>query len=229
MSVIKVQQSMPEPSMPTVSKPPPAPDVPAPKTSVGVIESSFSGPSDDDLVQLLWERSDEGLRAFEARYGRWLYAICQNILSCPQDSEECVNDTLLNVWNAIPPEKPQNLRAYAGRVARNIALSRRQKNHAAKRSSGPMALLSELDECLPDLSEAVDNDLRCQELIAHINAYLHTLDDESRILFARRYWYVDPLADIAADLSISPRTASLKLFRMRKGLRKYLTEKGVYI
>ncbi len=214
-------------------QPKPLPDAPP----MIVDEASFVGSDnaelnllgDAQIVDLLWSRTDKALEALEARYGRWMYTIIHNILGSDEDSEECVNDVLLTVWNTVPPERPQNLRAYAGRIARNVALNRWQKERAAKRYPGTMLLLSELEECLPDLDADIDADRRFGELVGHINAYLHTLDDERQILFARRYWYAEPLEDIAADLHITPRNAAQMLFRVRRGLRKYLAEKGIYV
>ncbi len=184
---------------------------------------------DERILTLLLERSEEALRALEERYGRMLYAIAFRILGDAQDAEECVNDALLTVWSTVPPEEPEAIGAYAGRVVRNVALNRWQRNTAAKRRGGTTVLLDELAECLPDPSWDPDEGLAYRELVAHINGYLRTLDERRQVLFARRYWYGEPVEEIARSLGMSRRAADVALCRVRQGLRAYLTEKGVSI
>ena len=52
---------------------------------------------------------------------------------------------------------------------------------------------------------------------------------ENRVLFMRRYWYADSFAEIGKLLGITEGNARLRLTRMRKQLKTYLTEQEVLV
>ena len=143
---------------------------------------------DRQIIELYWERAEEAIRETDAKYGRLCQYIAQNILVSPEDSEECVNDTWLGLWNAIPPQRPDSLPAFLGRIVRNLSLSRWRRERAQKRYAGLDAMLSELEDCLPD-PRGVEEAVEGRALTSCIERWLEGLDREDRAVFLRRYWY----------------------------------------
>ena len=184
---------------------------------------------DSEIVELFWQRSEKAIEKLSKKHGKLIFTITQNILENTQDSEECQNDVYLKLWRLIPPKKPQNLKAFAGKVARNTALNRWQKNSAQKRGQAMTTLLSELEECIPSRNDNLQEDLNYRILVKQINQYLSTLEDQKQILFARRYWYGESIQKIAKDYKLSEQYIAGILFRVRQGLKDYLIKEGVYI
>lgn len=151
--------------------------------------------------------------------------IAREITGDERDAEECVNDTCLRLWNSIPPEKPVSLRAYAAHITKNLALNRVEYAGAAVRS----AVLLELEECTAqDFSQLPENILENGELSHAIDAFLETLSARDAKLFVRRYWYSEPVKEIALFFGMTENAVSKRLASVRKKLKKYLSEKGVY-
>ena len=183
---------------------------------------------DTKIIELFWERSEDAIKQTDTKYGRYCYAIAYNILCSEPDSEECVNDTYLRMWETIPPQKPNVLSAYIGRITRNLALDRVDHRTRKKRSAGVEMVLDEVSEMLPDAStipESADD----FALGDAINSFLRSLDTNSRIIFVRRYWYNSAIADISLDCSIPIGTVKSTLSRTRKNFREYLEKEGIYI
>ena len=152
--------------------------------------------------------------------------IAKNILKNQEDAEECVNDTYLKAWNVIPPNRPAMFKAFLGRITRNIAFNLYKKMHADKRGNGQITLvLDELVECVSDKSDPYQKFER-EDLLISINSFLEKLPKEKRIMFVRRYWYSDSVADIANRCGVSENAVSVNLNRLRKRLRNYLIERG---
>ena len=105
---------------------------------------------DTQIIDLYFARDERAIEETDAKYGRFCLTLAKNILTLPSDAEECVNDTYLHAWNAMPPERPRLLKGWLGRVVRNLSLDRWRHAHAAKRYAGMDVLLSELDDCVPD-------------------------------------------------------------------------------
>lgn len=183
---------------------------------------------DRNIIALLFSRSEDGLQALEKKYGKSCRRIAEGILNDDRDAEECVNDAYLSLWSRIPPEKPESLSAYLFQTVRNIAVRRYRKNTAKKRNSTYDIALDELSEVLAAPKD-VEGEILANELAEQIEAFLMTLNKEQRILFVRRYWYSDPIAELADMTGVREKTVSVKLYRIRKKLQQYLTEKGVYI
>ena len=183
---------------------------------------------DSKIVELYWSRAEAAIAESERKYGKYCYAIAYNILHSDPDSEECVNDTYLRAWETMPPQKPNALSAYLGRITRNLALNRLSYKTREKRAEGYVAVLDEVSEMLPDAStmpeEADDVALR-----ESINAFLRSLDANTRIVFVRRYWYNSAIAEIAADYSIPVGTVKSTLSRTRKRFRDHLEKEGICI
>lgn len=180
---------------------------------------------DKQILKLFFARAEGAIDALAAKLGKRLYSMAVNILSDPQDAEECVNDTYLALWNAIPPAEPDPLSAYACRICRNTALKRLRSLHAQKRCAYEVSL-EELAECLPDnaLWERLDE----RELGRAIDRYLSALTPENRVLFLRRYWFGDSIKELARMLGIRENALSVRLSRIRAGLKDHLSKEGYF-
>ena len=183
---------------------------------------------DSQIIDLFFERSEQGIVELDRKYGAAVRKTAANILNNQQDAEECANDAYLGTWNTIPPHRPSLLGSYVCRIARNLAVSRYRANTAAKRNSGFDLVLDELAECLPS-GVNVETDYEARELTETINRFLATLDWDDRFLFVRRYWYADSVADIAAVTHGSTNQISVRLFRIREKLRKILIKEGLLV
>lgn len=181
---------------------------------------------DTKIVQLYWERDEQAIPETANKYGGYCTAIAKNILGDYAEAEECVNDTYLNTWNAIPPHRPQKLSAFLGKIVRNLAFNRYKHNTAEKRGGGETALI--LDELAEVVSgkDDVEQAYECKELTAVLNAFLADLPAEKRDIFVCRYWYADSISDISARFGMSYFAVSMTLNRLRTKLRDYLTERG---
>ena len=182
---------------------------------------------DNQIIDLYWVRSEKAISETADKYGRYCYSIAFNILRSREDSEECVNDTYLNAWNAMPDQRPDRLSAFLGRITRNLSLKRWEKETAEKRGAGQVPLaLEELQECIP-ASDSADPAADDRALTAVLNCFLASMPTEKRIIFMRRYWYLSPVAEIASDLAISESKVKMSLLRSRNELKEYLEKEGV--
>ncbi len=180
---------------------------------------------DSKIIELFFERSEQAIAELSEKYGNTCKRIACNILGNNFDAQECVNDAYLGIWNKIPPETPKPLSAYVYRIVRNLAIKKYRSNTAAKRNSFYDSALDELENCLPS-DFSVDNEINSNILTEEINSFLSTLNQESRIIFVKRYWFGESIADIAKAMKTSSHNISVRLSRTRKALKKHLTEKG---
>ncbi|MBR3059618.1 MAG: sigma-70 family RNA polymerase sigma factor [Oscillospiraceae bacterium] len=181
---------------------------------------------DAGIVALYWARNEQAIQETREKYGGYCYGIAVNLLGSPEDAEETVSDTWQAAWNAMPPERPVSLRAWLGRVVRNLSLSRWNREHRKKRDPGMTALLSELEDCLPS-PVTVEGTLETRELGRALDAWLGKLSPEDRRLFLRRYWYGMPLQDLAKERGLSPARLAQKMLRLRRSLRTALEKEGI--
>lgn len=178
---------------------------------------------DAQIVQLYWDRDEAAISATADKYGAYCDAVARNILGDPEDAAECVNDTYLRAWNAIPPHRPQALSTFLGKITRNLALNRYRYGRAEKRSRLP-AVLEELS-CVAggeDAEQALDR----QALVEALNDFLAGLSPRKRTIFLCRYWYLDSVAEIGARLGMTENHVSVTLRRLRRKLRDHLLERG---
>lgn len=182
---------------------------------------------DRAIIKLLFDRAEAAIDALAMRFGPRLHLIAMNILSSHRDAEECVNDTYLALWNAIPPQQPDPLCAYAYRVGRNIALKKLRSNSAQVRSSAYDVSLDELAGCIGDDSawQALD----ARELGRAIDRFLGTQSRDSRVIFLRRYWFGDSVKDIARAMAMTESAVSARLNRTRSALKHYLNKEGYFL
>lgn len=182
----------------------------------------------DDLaiVELYHRREERAIAESDKKYGAQCRSIALRLLDFREDAEECVNDTWHAAWNKMPPDRPQALGAFLGRITRNLSISRWRHDHAKKRYSGIEILLSELEDCVPTPG-TVEEDLEQRQLSQAISVWLDGLPLEDRRLFIRRYWYGAPVRKLAAERGGSANTLSQRLLRLRKDLRAFLELEGV--
>ena len=183
--------------------------------------------NDRQIVSLFYERSEQAITELSEKYGKLCFKIANNILSNLQDAEECVNDAYLIAWNIIPPQNPNPLRPYICRIVRNVSLKKLRTNSAIKRKSNYEISLSELGDCIP-VNSSYD-DLSVKELTAQINEFLSTLERNDRVMFLKRYWFSEPLSEIAQMLGITEHNVSVRLSRIRGKLRKFLIDQEAFL
>ena len=181
---------------------------------------------DGRIVELFWRREEAALTETRAKYGAYCFAIAKNILFNPEDAEECVNDALLRAWLAIPPQRPQRLKLFLARIVRNISFDRYKAARAGKRGGGELPLvLDELRDCAG--KESAESELERKELASAIEAFVHELPEREKVVLLRRYFYTEPISDIAARLGLSETNTETILSRTRKKLRNYLAKEGL--
>lgn len=181
---------------------------------------------DNEIIDLYWQRSETAIDETAKKYSRYCHSISFNILHSAQDAEECVNDTYLNAWNAMPPRRPNCLATFLGKITRNLSLDRFKRYSAEKRGGGQTELaLDELNEAVP--AAGVEEAIGEQELTRLLDKFLAGLPREKRIMFVRRYWYLMPIKTIAERMGMSEKKVNSALLRLRNGLKAYLEREGV--
>ena len=180
---------------------------------------------DKRIVELFFERDEQALTETKQKYSRYLHRVAHNILQNPQDAEECVNDTYLRAWNAIPPHRPSRLSVFLGKITRRLALDRYAALTADKRGGGNQAaILEEWRDALPDTDGDPSEDVAVRDAISR---FLRQLPNEKRRTFIRRYWYGDTVAAIAADSHASESAVKMTLARTRGELKTFLEKEGI--
>ena len=180
---------------------------------------------DLEIIGLLFQRSESAIFVLQQKFGGLCRSIISNILPDSRDVEECANDTFLRVWNSIPPQHPARLDSYLARIARNVALDRYDYNTASMRNTGLTLAYEELALYLPSCGGNTD----AMEFRTFINRFLRCLPKTSRIMFIRRYWYGESIAQIAGALNCSEEKVKSTLFRTRNKLREAMLKEGVYL
>lgn len=182
---------------------------------------------DEQIVGLYWARDERAVEETAAKYGGYCYTIARNALSDGEDARECVNDTYLDAWNAMPDDRPDRLAAYLGAITRRICIDRWREKHAARRGGGETALvIEELAQCVPG-GQAAEARLEAKELEKAVAAFVRALPDAPRRVFLCRYWYLDPVDDIAARFGFSNSKVKSMLARTRKKLLEHLKKEGL--
>lgn len=182
---------------------------------------------DREIVAGLLVRDQTFLAALQEKYGRKLLRLASRFLRSREDAEEAVNDAYLRTWATIPPQEPEHLFAYVAQLCRRAALEKVDWLTAKKRQAHLVELTEELSQCLPD--PRPQREAEGRELGEALNGFLGTLDRERRVLFLRRYWYGDPIRDIAARYAMGESKVKTTLFRLRKDLKLYLEQEGIPI
>ena len=180
---------------------------------------------DDQIIELYWQKNADAISETASKYGSYCFAIAENILHNAEDSEECVNDTWLRAWNAIPPQRPGVLRMFLAKITRNLAFNRFNARNAEKRGGGETALvLDELEECLG----GADAEAACEakELRQSIRNFVRALPEREGNVLVRRYFFAEPVADIAKRYGLSENNVTVILSRTRRKLKAHLLKEG---
>ena len=184
---------------------------------------------DSAIVDLYWAREERALTESDGKYGSYCRRIAANILNSPEDAEECVNDTWLRAWHAMPPHRPGALGACLGKITRNLSLDRYKHSRAEKRGGGQVAAaLEELGESVPGGTQP-EQELAAAELSRVLDRFLRNLPEKDCCMFLRRYWYVDSIQEIALRYGMAEGSVKSNLFRVRQRLKRFLEEEGIVL
>ncbi len=180
---------------------------------------------DSVIIELYHARNEAAIAACEQKYGRYCHAVAERILHDPQDAEECVNDTWLEAWHAMPPARPTRLGGFLAAITRHIALDRLDYRRARGRD-GIVEVAEEFWDCLPSDEASLADEAAFRD---RLDRFLGALDARTRVIFLRRYWYACPIRDIAEAAGISEGAVKSLLHRTRKRLKEFLEEEGITI
>ena len=182
---------------------------------------------DNKIVEMYFVRDEKALSETAEKYGKLCHKIAYNILGNNEDSEECVNDAYVGVWNSIPPARPTSFMAFLCKITRNLSLGRLEYLTREKRSRTSVISLSELEDILPD--EAISSGISDGEISRAISEFLKGENETSRNVFIRKYYFFDSVKDIAGRYSFSESKVKSMLFHARTRLKEYLTKEGIKI
>jgi len=182
---------------------------------------------DAKIIELFFQRNEQAVKETDTAYGRKLYVLSNNILNNREDAEESVSDTYMETWRSIPPKYPRYFYAFLAAICRNMSFNRLDWRLAAKRNAEVVALTQEMENCIPDSRQHTD--MERKELRRILEGFLESLSRENRLIFLRRYLYVDTVAEIAARYGISESKVKTQLHRTRMKLRKVLAEEGITV
>jgi len=182
---------------------------------------------DQQIIDLYFDRNEQAITETDVKYGKLCHSIAYNILSNREDTEECVNDTYIGVWNAIPPTRPNNFMAFVCRIARNLSLKRLEFLKREKRSADVILSLDELSAVLPD--ERYAPDVSDEDVGRLISQFLRTQKEDVRNVFIRKYYFFDSVKEIAERYSFTESKVKNMLFYTRNKLKDYLIKEGVEI
>ncbi len=183
--------------------------------------------SDEEIIALYWERDENAIRETDRKYKGYLYTLAWSILADSGDCEECLNDTYLRTWNAIPPTRPLFLQAFLAKITRRLAIDRRRAEERHRRiPAAATDALSELAETLSS-EDTVERAYESAVIAAVMNRYLRTLSDRDLDLFVSRYFHADSVPTIARRVGMSASGVRKALGRMREDLREYLEKEGI--
>lgn len=182
---------------------------------------------DEKIIELFWNRSESAISETAQKYGNYCYSIAYNILTNSEDAEESVSDTYMAAWKAMPPRRPSILATFLGKITRHLSIDRWRSRNRYKRGGGEIVLaLEELEDCIAD-SQTVETVLERKQLAVVFNRFLDSLPETERRVFLCRYWYLDPIADIAGYYGFSVSKVTSMLHRTRKKLRTTLEKEGL--
>lgn len=182
---------------------------------------------DEKIIGLFWERDESAIQETDRKYGSFCYQIAWKLLTEREDSRECVNDTWFSAWRYMPPNWPERLGAFLGKITRGLAIDRLRKRYAKKRMEGQITLILDETRYLSEaVTQSLEERMEREELIGLINCFLRELSPEDRDMFVQRYWFTEPVKEIAKRHQRSEGAVKQKLLRMRRKLKKMLEENG---
>lgn len=184
---------------------------------------------DNEIIELYWNRNESAIAATAESYGNYCYSIAYHILQSQEDAQECVNDTYWKAWLSIPPQRPERLATYLGKITRNLSLDRLKRLNAQKRGKDQTELaLCELENCIPS---ATDTEQIVDEIVLTnaINQFLRERPKTERNIFVGRYWHLYSIADLAQAYGMRESKVASLLFRMRNKLKTHLEKEGISV
>lgn len=182
---------------------------------------------DSEIVQLYWDRDAAAITETGNKYGAYCFTVANNILNSNEDAEECVNDTYLKAWNAIPPHKPEKLKPFLAKITRNLAFNRYNARTAKKRGGELGVVLEELAECIP-CEKDVESEYAAKELGECIRLFAGSLPVREGDIFVRRYFFTESIEVIAKRFGMTENNVMVTLSRIRKKLKTKLIKEGMY-
>jgi len=182
---------------------------------------------DREIIELYWKRDESAIAETKRKYGSYCFSTAYNILFSRQDAEECENDTYAKAWDLMPPERPSILKYFLAKITRGFALNRLRTETREKRGGGESAVCFEEMENVLGTSDVPVESLNAKEMGLGINRFLSRRKQKERVMFVRRYFYMESVKKIASDLNVSENSVSVTLNRMRKDLKAYLLEEGL--
>ena len=182
---------------------------------------------DAKILDLYFARDEDAIRETDTAYGKRLHALAKNILQNREDAEESVNDTYAEVWKSIPPRRPKYFFAFLASICRHLSLNRVDWKQAAKRRAHVVPLTEEMENCIPDTVH--ERQMEAKELGKLLDLFLESLPKDSRLIFLRRYWYVDSVPEIAARYGMTESKVKMQLSRTKEKLRLFLEQEGIYV
>ena len=199
------------------------------KEGSGISLFSRKAPDDEDIIGLYFKRDESAISQTDSKYGTQIRRIIGNILNSEQDCEECRNETYLAVWNRIPPAKPSSLGAFAAKIARDTAINRYYKNKRKKEI--PSELTLSMEECEDFFSdgETPEDELVAGELGGYIGEFLMTLSEKRRFIFLERFYFAEPVKRVAKSAGVGESAVYKELTKLKRELKEFLAEKGVYV
>ena len=181
---------------------------------------------DEEIVELYWQRSEQAIWETDRKYKKFLLSVANNILHNLRDNEECLNDTYIGAWNAIPPARPMILQAFLASIMRRTAINRFHANNCQKRVASEFAVsLSELEDFIADKGD-MEEEMEAKELSRLISDFVKSLPDRQMYIFVSRYYIADPLLTISKELSCSVATVKRELAKIKSGLKRRLESEG---
>ena len=182
--------------------------------------------SDADIIELYWQRDEQAIKETDVKYKSFLLSVAQNIVHDIHDSEECLDDTYVGAWNAMPPARPTVLQAFLATIMRRVAINRYKANKRHKRVASELSVsLSDLGDMLAD-EDDVSAEMQAKELAAAISRYVRALPDRQMVIFVGRFYMADPLMKIAQEVGCSLPTVKREIAAIKDGLKKHLESEG---
>ncbi len=182
---------------------------------------------DNEIIALYTMREESAINQTKIKYGGKLTGLSFKILASQEDSEECVSDTYLTLWNKIPPEKPQHFFAFMAKICRFLAFGKIDSRKVQKRTADVVALTEELETCIADkLSDIPFEEIALSQILEQ---FLEGLSQEKRLIFLRRYWFSDSIEEISARFKCSESKVKTSLHRTRTELKIHLQKEGITV
>ena len=182
--------------------------------------------SDENIISLYWQRDEQAIEETDRKYRKFLLRIANNIVHDVRDNEECLNDTYIGTWNAIPPARPTFLQSFLATIMRRTAINRFHANNRQKRVASEFAVsLSELEDFIA-VTDDMETKLEEKELAQLVSNFARSLSDRQMYIFVSRYYIADPLLTISKELGCSVATVKRELAKIKTSLKKRLESEG---